>query len=52
MIKSAVICSEETTTINNNFRDEVIAVKTEVYELAVKLEQDGALDSFMMSEVS
>ena len=47
-MKSAVIISEETTIVNNNFNDEVSVVNIEVNKLAAKLEQDGALSRFMM----
>ena len=49
MIQSALISSEETTIINNNFKDEVSVVDIEVDELATKLEQYGALGRFMIS---
>ena len=49
MIQSAVFSSNETTFVNNNFKDELSAVDIEVDGLATKLEQDGALGRFMMS---
>ena len=49
-MQSAVISSEDTTLLNNNFKDEVsVVVDIEVDELAAKLEKDGALGRFIMS---
>ena len=49
MAHLAVISSEETTFINDEFKDEISVVDIEVDELAAKLEQDSDLGRFMMS---
>ena len=49
MTQSAVIISEQTTLVNNNFKDQASVVDIEVDELAAKLEQDGDFGRFMMS---
>ena len=49
MTQSAVINSEETTFVNNKFKEEVSIVDIKVDELATEMEQDGALGRFMMS---
>ena len=48
MIQSALVSVEDTSLINNNFKDETSVFDIEVDVLVAKMEQCGALGRIMM----